>query len=588
MFKWSKRRPSGEPSTPKLSSVSLPNESPVISRAQWTADLVPQPSSAFVSTLPEYRSKSRHSGISGAPPTSHVTTRTTEIKTSSTVHQVKEKKAYKPAAQDIEAGYLSSPADYMTKDKASLKTKAPIKGILKPPKPFMEQDFNKPVIPLPPHSNKGGPFKIDEVGRAGSNTTGMQGGRNSHRSTSEKLAENTSQSAAQSRYKPLAPAVPPGAFVGPMPVTAPVYAPVIPPTGPYYTTAPQSAIPHPSGPFAAPQNPTQAPPLHHRRSSRYGGDRGGGVSDTEGLPRATRPSRGDGGLSDTEGLSRTHSSRYGGVAPNELQNALHQVAQQQSTHSGRRRATHPIYQENNGVSPTSRYQGAEDYARPRNHSFSAYSTPGYTTAPGPPRPAPATYYVRPHIVTRVPQKEEAIAISWPLIEPCKRKRLRPPRPPLFFDIAFNPTEHDPRFGIRALTEVGYTRPLTREEMDTPASSHCVLQEMIIQCDEPELQRWNAVARRAEGLRCIDVFQAIHDTYNVPLTPAEIDELRDYLPFCRPAFLQRCRDAPGLELQHQLRGMCRVDLLRTKRLFRGMIRRNGVWMFQVEKPVEARA
>lgn len=195
--------------------------------------------------------------------------------------------------------------------------------------------------------------------------------------------------------------------------------------------------------------------------------------------------------------------------------------------------------------------------------------------------------MRPHI-SRVPQKEEAIAISWPLIEPSKRRRLRPPRPPLFFDIAFNPTEHDPRYGIRALADFGFTRALTQEEKDTPASSHCVLQEMIIACDERELGRWNVVARRAEGLRCIDVFQAIYATYNVPLTPLEIAELSDYVPSCIPAFIQRCKDTPGLELKHQERGMCRVDLLRTKRLFKGMTRRNGVWILELEKPSRPQA
>lgn len=134
-----------------------------------------------------------------------------------------------------------------------------------------------------------------------------------------------------------------------------------------------------------------------------------------------------------------------------------------------------------------------------------------------------------------------------------------------------------------MTGFGHTRPLTQEEKDTPASSHCVVTEMIIMCEEPVLARWNVVARRAEGLRCIDVFQAIYEAYNVPLTPSEIAELSDYIPQCIPDFLQRCKDSPGLELSNQMRGMCRVDLLRTKKIFKGFTRKDGTWIVQVEKP-----
>lgn len=392
MFKWTKRRPSGEPSTPKLGSISLPDETPArsVSTTQWTTNFIRQPTSTFSRSVPDHRSKTRHA--SAAPPTSQLSEKTPRTRTSSTIKRVDSRMAAKARGDDIEVGYVSSPDGYTRERKASSRVQVPIKGILKPPKPFIEPDFNKPVIPVPPHASEGRSYGFDKAGSTGFDSADMRGSEKPYRSANEKTADNTSQNAAQSRYRPLQPPIlPPGA-----PSLVPGYmghGPVMPMNGPYYAAAPTSRVP-PGGSFGAPQGLPQVP-LQYIRSSRYGSERGGGSSDTEGLPRGPRPSRREGGLSDTEEMSRTRSSRYGAVAPQDPQTALHRVPSQQSRtyrheQSGRNRAaTYPMDPENNRA--LSRSQGAEDYSRSRNQSFSGYAAPEVSRGPA------SSSYVRPHI-----------------------------------------------------------------------------------------------------------------------------------------------------------------------------------------------
>lgn len=135
-------------------------------------------------------------------------------------------------------------------------------------------------------------------------------------------------------------------------------------------------------------------------------------------------------------------------------------------------------------------------------------------------------------------------------------------------------------------EQGIRRPMTEEEQHLNVSSHCTLEEMVIKCaPDCELSRWDVVAQNEAGLRCVDIFRAIYETYNVPLTPAEKADLESDgydISRCMGAFRQRCKDTPGPTTVVEQRGICRVDLLRTKRIFLGIHRaKDGTWYLDFE-------
>jgi hypothetical protein len=190
------------------------------------------------------------------------------------------------------------------------------------------------------------------------------------------------------------------------------------------------------------------------------------------------------------------------------------------------------------------------------------------------------HHSRAESIATVPLKEEAIALSWPLVEFARRRHSRTPL--LHFDVGFDPRVDE--WNIRA-NRGGYSTPLSRNERDLSVSTHCILTRMVIRCRG--LEKWPVVVEREQGLRCIDVFRAIYDTYHKPLTPAELVSLdSNYIERCRPAFEQRCEDSPGLALFNQRRGMRRVDLLRGRRIFKGLTRTSesgANWVLQFDEP-----
>ncbi|KAH9065207.1 hypothetical protein EDB87DRAFT_1574405 [Lactarius vividus] len=64
---------------------------------------------------------------------------------------------------------------------------------------------------------------------------------------------------------------------------------------------------------------------------------------------------------------------------------------------------------------------------------------------------------------------------------------------------------------------GGARPLSVQERNKSAAEPS-LTEMVIYC--AELPDWPVHVARQSGIRCVDVFEAIHDTYNVVLTTTE--------------------------------------------------------------------
>jgi hypothetical protein len=110
-----------------------------------------------------------------------------------------------------------------------------------------------------------------------------------------------------------------------------------------------------------------------------------------------------------------------------------------------------------------------------------------------------------------------------------------------------------------------SRPLSTLERNKPASNPS-LSEMVIHCFE--LPDWPVYVARRSGIRCVDVFEAIHDTYNVVLTTIE-------------------RSTHQARVQGHLR---RRDLLEGKTLFVGLdwmtpnpLYPNGCWRLEVGTP-----
>jgi hypothetical protein len=230
-------------------------------------------------------------------------------------------------------------------------------------------------------------------------------------------------------------------------------------------------------------------------------------------------------------------------------------------------------------------------ARPRKHS-SAGSEAHVT------RPLPLDKYtVKTHVVRGmdvnlttiailnipglVVQKEEAIALSWPLTvsESSGRRRY----PLVYFDIWFNP-RYDPS-AIKVYRRL--FQDISEGDRNLPASSHCVLQEMDITC--PVLQTsFLLKIRRPDGIRCIDVFQEIFDAYDHRLRSEERQALAPGIDDrCIVAFQKRCKDTPHLPLVNERQGMRRVDLLRGKRIFNGLKRdpRSQTWVLDFHRPGE---
>ncbi|KAE9407305.1 hypothetical protein BT96DRAFT_797980, partial [Gymnopus androsaceus JB14] len=84
------------------------------------------------------------------------------------------------------------------------------------------------------------------------------------------------------------------------------------------------------------------------------------------------------------------------------------------------------------------------------------------------------------------------------------------------------------------------------------------------------KRWPIKVKRKEGVRCLDIFEAIYKTLQHRLTDEDIRAFGEArIQHCYNFYLQRCADSPGLSDYNKQRGMRRVDLLRGRRFFRGI-------------------
>ena len=121
------------------------------------------------------------------------------------------------------------------------------------------------------------------------------------------------------------------------------------------------------------------------------------------------------------------------------------------------------------------------------------------------------------------------------------------------------------------------RPLSVPERNKSAAEPG-LTEMVIHCNE--LPDWPVYISRQSGIRCVDVFEAIHDTYNVVLTNTE-----------RSIHQSRVRDIERRRPptpEGAKKGLRRRDLLDGKTQFLGLDWRaasdsrypNGCWCLKV--------
>mgnify|MGYP001159211209 CR=1 FL=1 len=193
----------------------------------------------------------------------------------------------------------------------------------------------------------------------------------------------------------------------------------------------------------------------------------------------------------------------------------------------------------------------------------AYIKEGEKRTEGPPpRPFSSQLPVR--------LKDEAIALSWPLVDFEVRRHTRTPA--LFFDAAFDPRVRGYEIQVIRYGEGGRS-PMAREEERMPVSPHAFMTEMTLICDK--LSRWPVVVHSPTGIRVIDVFRAIFDTYSIVLTKAELMHFgRERIDRCQRAFEQRCNDGPQLPPVTMAKGICRIDLLRGEKIFKGLTPLSG--------------
>jgi len=168
-------------------------------------------------------------------------------------------------------------------------------------------------------------------------------------------------------------------------------------------------------------------------------------------------------------------------------------------------------------------------------------------------------------------KDESIVLNWPLVPYAERRHLN--HPLVYYDIAFDPRDEA---NVKDNRKKHFLALPVRDR-ELPVSTHCKITEMVIEC--PHVG--SLVVERPEGLRCIDVFYAIHCKYQK--TPRKHEMPADRVRYQR-AFEQRCNDCPGLaEFNIRRVGFLRVDLLRGKRIFEGLKRSNGRWQLVFDSP-----
>ena len=141
------------------------------------------------------------------------------------------------------------------------------------------------------------------------------------------------------------------------------------------------------------------------------------------------------------------------------------------------------------------------------------------------------------------------------------------QPLITFDAGFNPRLE--KYAVRAFKPGDYvSSPLSRQDSVLQLSQSAFVNWIVITCDK--LPLWPVQFKQTTNIRVIDIFRAIYDTYAQPLTREEFLHVgRETIGRCEAAFKQRCEDGPELACIAEKRGMLRIDLLRGRRIFKGI-------------------
>ncbi|ESK81751.1 hypothetical protein Moror_16745 [Moniliophthora roreri MCA 2997] len=190
-------------------------------------------------------------------------------------------------------------------------------------------------------------------------------------------------------------------------------------------------------------------------------------------------------------------------------------------------------------------------------------------------------------------KAEVISLNWVLrCQDGLRKRTRENANLCrVFDMAFQPDPHPqnpygrykPGARLWDMVHRMYLPDQTvRTYFEMPASSHCNLYKMhIIVSANPE---WHTTLERKRGIRCIDVFRAVYDMLQKPLTRRELSMIpHRSIRFCEDAQGARIKNSPVPEEVERSRGILRIDSFVNYRFFKGLTQKDDVWMLETCSP-----
>ena len=142
-------------------------------------------------------------------------------------------------------------------------------------------------------------------------------------------------------------------------------------------------------------------------------------------------------------------------------------------------------------------------------------------------------------------------------------------PYIYYDVAYDPA--DIKHPLKARRDV-HNSPLTREEMDTPVAHYLHLNEMWIV--NRQLNIWPLHIKspnEKQALRVIDVFRAIHKHFVHRLTGQDVAHFgEENVRACTASFKHRCENSSQFVHVEERRGMIRLDLLRGRRAFKGLV------------------
>ncbi|KAL0579717.1 hypothetical protein V5O48_002281 [Marasmius crinis-equi] len=203
-----------------------------------------------------------------------------------------------------------------------------------------------------------------------------------------------------------------------------------------------------------------------------------------------------------------------------------------------------------------------------------------------------------HITTE-PLKSPVISLHWVLIrQDSPKKRPRDcTRLARIFDMAYQPDPHpyDPTGSYKAgaLMYDTWARSYSEDPADfrVAASSHCTVREMRLVMSANSEWRTTVRAREGstQGIRPIDIFRAIFDMLQAPLTRRELELIgmnAEGLRSCERFRDERIRTSPVLPEVAFSKGCLRVDVLGNRRYFNGLTQSGAEWIVENCHPKEA--